>query len=29
MPVYIIGDAREVGNAQDAIRDAYETAKEN
>lgn len=29
MPVYVIGDAREVGNAQDAIRDAYETAKEN
>ncbi|MBA7686317.1 NADPH dehydrogenase [subsurface metagenome] len=28
MPVYVIGDAREVGNAQDAIRDAYETAKE-
>jgi len=29
MPVYVIGDAREVGNAQDAIRDAYETAREN
>lgn len=27
MPVYVIGDARQVGNAQDAIRDAYETAK--
>jgi len=29
MPVYAVGDAREVGNAQDAIRDAYETAREN
>ncbi|NOR21865.1 MAG: NAD(P)-binding protein [Candidatus Aminicenantes bacterium] len=29
MPVYVIGDAKEVGNAQDAIRDAYETAREN
>lgn len=29
MPVYVIGDAREVGNAQDAIRDGYETAREN
>ncbi len=29
MPIYVIGDAREVGNAQDAIRDAYETAREN
>jgi 2,4-dienoyl-CoA reductase (NADPH2) len=28
MPVYVIGDARKVGNAQDAIRDGYETAKE-
>ncbi len=27
MPVYIIGDARKIGNAQDAITDAYETAK--
>ncbi|OYT16660.1 MAG: oxidoreductase [Bacteroidetes bacterium 4572_77] len=27
IPVYIIGDAKEVGNAQDAIKDAYETAK--
>jgi thioredoxin reductase len=27
MPVYVIGDAKRVGNAQDAIRDAYETAK--
>jgi len=25
--VYVIGDARKVGNAQDAIRDGYETAK--
>jgi len=29
MPVYIIGDAGEVENAQDAIRDASETAREN
>lgn len=28
MPVYLIGDARKVGNAQNAIKDAYETAKE-
>jgi 2,4-dienoyl-CoA reductase (NADPH2) len=28
MRVYIIGDAREVGNAQDAIWDGYETARE-
>jgi 2,4-dienoyl-CoA reductase (NADPH2) len=28
VPVYIVGDARKVGNAQDAIRDGYETAKE-
>jgi pyruvate/2-oxoglutarate dehydrogenase complex dihydrolipoamide dehydrogenase (E3) component len=28
MPVYVIGDAKRVGNAQDAIRDGYETAKE-
>ena len=27
MPVYVIGDAKKVGNAQDAIRDAYETAR--
>ena len=27
MPVYVIGDAKKVGNAQDAIRDAYETVK--
>jgi len=27
MPVYVIGDAKRVGNAQDAIRDGYETAK--
>jgi 2,4-dienoyl-CoA reductase (NADPH2) len=27
MPVYLIGDAKKVGNAQDAIRDGYETAK--
>jgi len=27
IPVYTVGDARQVGNAQDAIRDAYETAK--
>ncbi len=27
MPVYVVGDARQIGNAQDAIRDAYETAK--
>jgi 2,4-dienoyl-CoA reductase (NADPH2) len=26
IPVYVIGDAREVGNAQDAIRDGYETS---
>ncbi len=25
-PVYVIGDAREIGNARDAIRDAYETS---
>lgn len=29
MPVYAVGDAGEVGNAQDAIRDAHETAREN
>lgn len=27
MPVCVVGDARAVGNAQDAIRDAYEKAK--
>lgn len=27
VPVYVIGDAKRVGNAKDAIRDAYETAK--
>jgi len=27
IPVYVIGDAKETGNAQDAIKDAYETAK--
>ena len=27
MPVYVVGDAKEVGDAQDAITDAYETAK--
>jgi len=27
MPVYVIGDARHPGNAQDAIGDAYKTAK--
>jgi 2,4-dienoyl-CoA reductase (NADPH2) len=27
LPVYVIGDARKIGNAQDAIRDGYETAK--
>ncbi len=27
MPVHIIGDSKKVGNAQDAIHDAYETAK--
>ena len=28
IPVYVVGDARQPGKAQDAIRDAYETAKE-
>jgi len=28
MPVYVIGDAKKVGNVQDAISDGYETAKE-
>lgn len=27
IPVYVVGDARKVGKAQDAIKDAYETAK--
>jgi len=27
MPVYVIGDAQRVGNAQDAIRDGYEVAR--
>ena len=27
IPVYVIGDAKQVGNAQTAIRDAYEVAK--
>jgi 2,4-dienoyl-CoA reductase (NADPH2) len=27
LAVYAVGDAQEIGNAQDAIRDAYETAK--
>lgn len=27
VPVYVIGDAKRVGNAQDAIRDGFETAK--
>ena len=27
MPTYVIGDARKIGNAQDAIRDAYEVAR--
>jgi 2,4-dienoyl-CoA reductase (NADPH2) len=27
IPIHIIGDAKEVGNAQDAIKNAYETAK--
>ena len=27
IPVYVIGDARRVGNAQDAIRDGYEVAR--
>jgi len=27
IPFYVIGDAKRVGNAQDAIRDGYETAK--
>ena len=26
IPLYVIGDAKQTGNAQDAIRDAYETA---
>ena len=27
MPIYVIGDAKNIGNAQDAIRDGYELAK--
>jgi 2,4-dienoyl-CoA reductase (NADPH2) len=27
LPVFVIGDAKKVGNAQDAIRDAYDTIK--
>ncbi len=27
IPVYVVGDARKVGNAQDAIHDGYETAR--
>ena len=27
MPIYVIGDAKKIGNAQDAIRDGYESAK--
>ena len=27
LPVYVVGDAREVGDAQDAIRDGYDTVK--
>lgn len=27
MPTYVIGDARKIGNAQDAIRDAYDIAR--
>jgi len=27
MPVHVIGDAKNIGNAQDAIKDGYETAK--
>ncbi|MEA3457684.1 MAG: hypothetical protein U9R21_03310 [Candidatus Thermoplasmatota archaeon] len=27
MPVYVVGNARQIGNAQDAIGDAYDTAK--
>ncbi len=28
IPVYLIGDAKKVGKAQDAIRDAFVTAME-
>jgi hypothetical protein len=28
MPVYVIGDAKKVGNVQHAILNGYETAKE-
>ncbi len=27
IPVYVVGDAKKIGNAQDAIKDAYDTAK--
>jgi 2,4-dienoyl-CoA reductase (NADPH2) len=27
LPVYVIGDAKKIGNAQDAIKDAYDTVK--
>ncbi len=27
IPIYVVGDARKVGKAQDAMRDAFETAK--
>jgi len=27
IPVHTVGDAKKVGNAQDAIKDAYEIAK--
>jgi hypothetical protein len=27
LPVFVVGDAGQIGNAQDAIRDGYETAK--
>jgi ASC-1-like (ASCH) protein len=27
VPIYVIGDAKKVGNAQNAISDAYETTK--
>jgi hypothetical protein len=27
IPVYLMGDAKKVGNAQDVIKDVYKTAK--
>ncbi|MCD6579410.1 hypothetical protein J7L48_08020, partial [bacterium] len=27
LPVYVVGDAKKIGNAQDAIRDAYEIVR--